>query len=111
MLFNELSSDSDSDRSAGRHASANIVPALFECFWGGDHKVINYFLSFSAVSGRVARLPGPPCRNVLCCKQEGWPDPCLRVLWEPAVTPPRRYMDGLGRSPSFIKHAVAPGPN
>lgn len=52
-------------------------------------------------------LMQPACNNVLCCKQEGWPLPCLLVQRGPAVTRRLRYMDGLRRSPSFIKHAAA----
>ncbi|GAA6095970.1 uncharacterized [Tachysurus ichikawai] len=76
--------------------------ARFECF----QQEITKSLTIFCLSQQLA-LMSPACRNVLFCKQEGWPDPCLPVPRGPTVTWRLRYMDGLRRSPSFIKHAAA----
>lgn len=62
-------------------------------------------LTIFCLSQQLALMSPVHC-NVLCCKQEGWLDPCLLVPRGPTVTWRLRYMDGLRRSPSFIKHAA-----
>lgn len=76
--------------------------ARFECF----QEEITKSLTIFCLSQQLV-LMQPARNNVLCCKQEEWPLPCLLVQRGPAVTWRLRYMDGLRRSPSFIKHAAA----
>lgn len=78
------------------------LSARFECF----QEEITKSLTIFCLSQQLV-LMQPARNNVLCCEQEEWPLPCLLVQRGPAVTWRLRYMDGLRRSPSFIKHAAA----